>query len=72
MRAEEALKALQHQIDLCAINNFMNFSIIHGKGDGILQQLVTDYLSHCPLVKDFSFAPAEDGGAGKTYVELNG
>ncbi|MCR5435972.1 MAG: Smr/MutS family protein [Treponema sp.] len=72
MRAEEALKVLQHQIDLCAINNFMNFSIIHGKGDGILQQLVKDYLSHCPLVKDFSFASAEDGGAGKTYVELNG
>ena len=71
MRSEEALKAIQHQIDLCAINNFRNFSIIHGKGDGILQQLVKDYLSHCPLVKDFSFAPAEDGGAGKTYVELN-
>ena len=70
MRAEEAIRALEHQIDLCMLNNFSHFSVIHGKGDGILQQAVKDYLSHCPMVKSFSFAPAEDGGAGKTYVEL--
>ena len=70
LRAEEAIKQVEHQIDLCVLNNFLHFSIIHGKGDGILQQAVRDYLSHCPLVKEFSFAPAEDGGAGKTYVEL--
>jgi len=70
MRSEEAVRALEHQIDLCVLNNFTHFSVIHGKGDGILQQAVKDYLSHCPVVKNFSFAPAEDGGAGKTYVEL--
>jgi DNA mismatch repair protein MutS2 len=70
MRSEEAVRALEHQIDLCVLNNFTHFSVIHGKGDGILQQTVKDYLSHCPVVKSFSFAPAEDGGAGKTYVEL--
>ena len=70
MRGEEAIKALEHQIDLAALNNFPHFSVIHGKGDGILQQLVKDYLSHSPMVKEFSFAPAEDGGAGKTYVTL--
>ena len=70
MRGEEAIKSLEHQIDLAALNNFPHFSVIHGKGDGILQQLVKDYLSHSPMVKEFSFAPAEDGGAGKTYVTL--
>ena len=70
MRSEEAIKALEHQIDLCLLNNFTHFSVIHGKGDGILQQAVKDYLSHSPVVKNFSFAPAEDGGAGKTYVSL--
>ena len=70
MRGEEAIKALEHQIDLAALNNFPHFSVIHGKGDGILQQIVRDYLSHSPLVADFSEAPAEDGGAGKTYVTL--
>ena len=72
MRAEEAEKALSHQIDLCILNNFLHFSVIHGKGDGILMQMVKDYLSHCTSVASFEQAPAEDGGAGKTYVTLKG
>ncbi|MCQ2592522.1 MAG: Smr/MutS family protein [Treponema sp.] len=70
MRSDEAIKTLERQLDLCAINNFPHFSVIHGKGDGILQQVVRDYLSNCTMVQSFSYAPAEDGGAGKTYVEL--
>ena len=71
MRCEEALRALEHQLDLCAIKNFRNFSIVHGKGNGILQQAVHDYLAHYPGVKDYHFARPEEGGSGKTYVELN-
>lgn len=70
MRCEEAIKSLQKQLDLCAIHNFKNFSVIHGKGNGVLQQAVQDYLSNYPGVKNFHFAAAEDGGSGKTYVEL--
>ncbi len=69
-RAEEAVKLLEHQIDLCVLNNFTSFSVIHGTGEGVLKQVVHDYLSHCPSVKDFSFARAEDGGFGKTYVTM--
>lgn len=70
LRYEEALKALERQLDLCAINNFKSFSIIHGKGNGILQQGVHQYLSNYPGVADFAFARPEDGGTGKTYVKL--
>ena len=70
MRAEEAIKALEHQLDLCAIKNFRNFSIVHGKGNGILQQAVHDYLAHYPGIKNYYFARPEEGGSGKTYVEL--
>ncbi|MFA6856867.1 MAG: Smr/MutS family protein [Treponema sp.] len=70
MHEDEALKALEHQLDLCAIHNFRNFSIIHGKGNGILQVAVQHYLSHYAGVKEFHFAPPEDGGTGKTYVTL--
>ncbi len=70
MRQEDAMKALERQLDLCTIYNFREFSIIHGKGMGILQQSVQDYLSHYPGVKEFHFAPPEDGGTGKTYVSL--
>ena len=70
MRYEEAIHALKKQLDLCAIYSFKNFSIIHGKGNGILQQAVHDLLSNYPGVKNFSFAMPEAGGTGKTYVEL--
>lgn len=71
LRAEEALKALERQLDLCILSNFKNFSVIHGKGNGVLQQTVHDYLSNCPSVKEFKFASPEDGGFGKTYVTLH-
>jgi DNA mismatch repair protein MutS2 len=70
MREDEAVRALEHQLDLCTVQNFRNFSIIHGKGSGILQQAVQNYLSHYEGVKEFHFAPPEDGGTGKTYVTL--
>lgn len=70
MRYEEAVKALEKQLDLCAIHNFKSFSIIHGKGSGILQQAVRDILSHYPGIKEFHFAMPEEGGTGKTYVTL--
>ena len=70
MRYEEAVKALEHQLDLCAINNFKEFSVIHGKGNGILQEAVQKYLSEYSGVKEFHFAKPEDGGTGKTYVTL--
>lgn len=70
MRVEEAIRALEKQLDLCSLQNFRQFSIIHGKGSGVLQQVVHDYLSNCSSVADFKFAPPEDGGFGKTYVSL--
>ena len=70
MRADDAARALERQVDLCVLHNFPHFSVIHGKGDGVLMQAVSDYLSHCPVVAEFSKAPAEDGGTGKTYVTL--
>ncbi|MBQ9206916.1 MAG: Smr/MutS family protein [Treponema sp.] len=71
LREEEAIHALQKQLDLCAMTGFKSFSVIHGKGNGILQQAVQDYLSNYPGVKSFYYARPEDGGFGKTYVELN-
>jgi DNA mismatch repair protein MutS2 len=70
MRYEEAMKALERQLDLCAIHNLNSFSIIHGKGNGILQQGVHTYLKNYGGIKEFHFARPEDGGTGKTYVNL--
>ncbi len=70
MRSEDALKSLQKQLDACVLSGFKKFSVIHGKGNGVLQKTVHDYLNHFSAVKEFHFAPPEDGGSGKTYVEL--
>lgn len=70
MRSEEAIKALERQLDLATMQGLHNFSVIHGKGNGVLQQAVHDYLSHYPGVRDFHFARPEEGGTGKTYVVL--
>ena len=70
MRSEEAIKALERQLDLATMQGLHNFSVIHGKGNGVLQQAVHDYLSHYPGVQDFHFARQEEGGTGKTYVVL--
>ena len=43
---------------------------IHGKGEGILQDAVRKVLEELPVVEDFSFAPPEAGGFGKTVVVL--
>ncbi len=69
MRREEALKALDRQLDLCALYDLTSFSIIHGTGNGVLQEAVREYLSGLGGI-EFHFARPEDGGTGKTYVTL--
>ncbi|MFQ3619736.1 MAG: endonuclease MutS2 [Spirochaetales bacterium] len=69
-RVEEALKMLEKQIDGALLSGLKEFGIIHGKGEGILQQAVHQYLAQCPLVEAFTFAPPEAGGTGKTLVKM--
>jgi DNA mismatch repair protein MutS2 len=71
-RAEDALNALIKQTDRAIIQGLREFSVIHGKGEGILQTTVRDYLRSHPAVESFSFALPEQGGAGKTFVKLKG
>jgi DNA mismatch repair protein MutS2 len=70
MRLEEALKAVERQIDAAALSGLHEFGIIHGLGEGILQKGVREYLSRSQAVADFQFAKAEEGGFGKTNVKL--
>jgi DNA mismatch repair protein MutS2 len=45
---------------------------VHGKGEGILQKGIHEYLRDAPAVAGFAFAVPEDGGSGKTRVSLKG
>jgi len=61
---------VERQLDGALLKGLQEFSIIHGKGEGILQKSIQEYLSRCPWVEEFSFAPPEAGGTGKTIVRM--
>jgi DNA mismatch repair protein MutS2 len=70
MRLEEALEALQKQIDAAVLSGLYEFSIVHGKGEGILQKAAHDFLKHQSVVQDYYFSRPELGGFGRTEVVL--
>ena len=67
---EEALEAVEQNIEAALLNNLTTFGIIHGYGDGILSQGIGKLLGNHRSVVDYRFALPEDGGMGKTYVFL--
>lgn len=70
MRHDEAMKALARQLDLASMKGLKEFSVIHGKGHGILQTAVHEALGSYAGVGEFHFARPEDGGTGKTIVTM--
>ena len=70
MRLGEALEALRHQLDAAVFSGLEMFSVIHGKGDGILQKGVHEFLKSQPQVVDYYFSRPEMGGFGRTEVIL--
>ena len=69
-RLDEALETLNRQIDNALLQDLREFEVIHGKGEGVLQLGVRKLLAESPRVQEFSFAPPELGGTGKTLVKL--
>ena len=70
MRLEEATDALRRQIEAASLSGLKNFAVIHGKGSGILQKGIHEYLKKDPAVADYFFARPELGGFGRTEVVL--
>ena len=72
MRLDEALETLRRQIDAAVLQGLGAFSVVHGKGDGILQNGVHQWLKQEPAVADYYFSRPEMGGFGRTEVILTG
>lgn len=70
MRGDEALLAVQRFIDDSILVGANNVRILHGKGNGILRQLIREYLSGIPNVTDYRDEHVQLGGAGITVVTL--
>ncbi|MDR2575925.1 MAG: endonuclease MutS2 [Treponema sp.] len=70
MRLEEALEALRKQTEASMLCGLKTFAVIHGKGEGILQRGVHEWLKKDPFVEDYYFSHPELGGFGRTEVVL--
>ncbi|MDR1839214.1 MAG: endonuclease MutS2 [Treponema sp.] len=70
MRLEEAKEALRRQIEAASLSGLKTFAVIHGKGSGVLQKGIHDYLKKDPAVADYYFSRPELGGFGRTEVVL--
>jgi DNA mismatch repair protein MutS2 len=71
MRTEEALQVVQDFIDTALMIQFRNLRILHGKGNGILRQMIRQYLESTGAVKRVTDEHVDRGGAGITLVELD-
>jgi DNA mismatch repair protein MutS2 len=69
-RLQEALDAVEKQLDAASLQGLSLFSIIHGTGEGVLGKGIHEYLKKQPTVADYYFARPEEGGFGKTVVRL--
>jgi DNA mismatch repair protein MutS2 len=67
-RADEAMSILKKYIDDAIMLNIKEIEILHGKGNGILRQIIREYLSSVDEVDHYGDAPIQYGGAGITRV----
>ena len=70
MRGDEALNAVQHFIDDAILVGMSRVRILHGKGNGILRQLIRQYLQSVPNVTQCKDEHVQFGGAGITVVDF--
>ena len=70
MRGDEALNAVMYFIDDAILVGVQQVRILHGKGNGILRQLIRQYLGTVPNVVHFRDEHVQFGGAGITVVEF--
>ncbi|MGD9604567.1 MAG: endonuclease MutS2 [Bacilli bacterium] len=70
LRYEEAKDILNKYLDDAAYAGLKQVSIIHGFGTGVLRELVINFLKTSPLVDNYRFGGAGEGGQGATIVNL--
>jgi len=70
-RGEEALNLVRDFIDNALMVQHRNLRILHGKGNGILRQLVREYLATMNIVRSFRDENVDLGGSGITVIEMD-
>jgi len=70
-RAEEAISIIQEFIDEAIMFNVNQLRILHGKGNGILKEIIRNYLKTEPAIVSFKDEHVDFGGAGITVINLS-
>ena len=70
MQAGDASIRADEFLDRAMRDGLRSVRIVHGKGTGVLRQVVRELLERHPLVKSFSAETPMNGGSGATSVEL--
>lgn len=70
MRTQEALEKVADYIDDAIMLGISEVKILHGKGNGILRQMIRDYLKTVDMVANFYDEHVDFGGAGITVVKI--
>jgi len=70
MRGEEALQTVQEFVDEAIVVNAHELKILHGTGNGILRQLIRQYLNTVDVVKTCKDEHVQFGGAGISIVTM--
>ena len=69
-RAEVAVMEVDKFIDDALLSNMKEVRILHGKGDGILREVIRTHLREYPYIDSMRDAHIEQGGSGITVIEL--
>ncbi len=70
-RAEEAISNIQAFIDEAIMLDIHELRILHGKGNGILKEVIRNFLKADPVVRSYRDEHVQFGGSGITIVELD-
>ena len=70
MRGDEALMVVRDYIDDAILVGVQQVRILHGKGNGILRQLIREYLASVPNVVRYRDEDIRFGGTGITIAEF--
>ncbi|MFT4031808.1 MAG: Smr/MutS family protein [Siphonobacter sp.] len=69
-RGEEAMVEVDHFMDDAIMLGYPELRIVHGKGDGILRQLIRNHLRGYSQVAGMTDEHADRGGQGVTIVRM--
>lgn len=70
-RGDEALDVVRNFVDDATVVGVSELRILHGKGNGILKNLIREYLIALDVVKTCKDEHLERGGSGITVVKLD-